>query len=633
MSRRFSQTQRAALYLAAGGQCEHCGTALKKGFHADHRLAWSLGGATVTGNGDATCPSCNLTKAARLRPLGLRDWQADALAKWSTDVPRDFLAVATPGAGKTRFAGVVAARALAVGLVDVVIVVVPTERLKYQWADSLASANVNLEPEWRAAHGALPEGMDGVVVTYAQLGVGTSAEVLAHHLGRRPGLAILDEVHHCGADLTWGDGIETAFVGASHRLSLSGTPFRSDDHQIPFVTYDGANRGRADYTYEYTQALADDVVRPVWFPTRGGRVEWAELSGEVRSASFEELLDDREVNRRLTVALHPEGDWLASVLDDACADLDEIRRTDPDAGGLVLARDTQHAEAIAGLMKERHGCEPLVVTSAEADSRERIEAFTTSSDPWMVAVRMVSEGVDIPRLRVGVYATTVATELFFRQAVGRFVRVEEAGAGEHAVVFIPDDPRLRLFAATIAEMRDHVLAAEVAHDEETDVQRETQGGGRPAFVPIASESMDTGGIVSGQAVAPSLVAEARRVLAGLDQVTAQRFTVGDVALILGTSGRALGDGDSSGGQPAEAVPRWRRSENLRGANNKAARALAYEQALDFATVNRRLNQAVGIDKLRNASTEQLQRRLETAQRWRSGTEPGRLSDQATLFDA
>ena len=41
---------------------------------------------------------------------------------------------------------------------------------------------------------------------------------------------------------------------------------------------------------------------------------------------------------------------------------------------------------------------------------------------WLVSVNMISEGVDIPRLRTIIYLPKATTELAFRQAVGRVVR-------------------------------------------------------------------------------------------------------------------------------------------------------------------------------------------------------------------
>jgi superfamily II DNA or RNA helicase len=67
----------------------------------------------------------------------------------------------------------------------------------------------------------------------------------------------------------------------------------------------------------------------------------------------------------------------------------------------------------------------------------------------------VSEGVDVPRLAVGVYATSISTPLFFAQAVGRFVRARKRG--ETASVFLPSVPTLLTFANEMELQRDHVL--------------------------------------------------------------------------------------------------------------------------------------------------------------------------------
>jgi superfamily II DNA or RNA helicase len=116
-----------------------------------------------------------------------------------------------------------------------------------------------------------------------------------------------------------------------------------------------------------------------------------------------------------------DGEWLAGVLSDAVYRLREVRRAQPNAGGLVIASDQEHAHRIGELLRWELRADATVVTSDDPTASERIASFATDTSEWLVSVRMVSEGVDIPRLRVGVYATTT-TELFFRQAVGRFVR-------------------------------------------------------------------------------------------------------------------------------------------------------------------------------------------------------------------
>ena len=175
-------------------------------------------------------------------PDGLRSWQRAALSTYLGRSPRDFTAVATPGAGKTRFALVLAAHLIATREVAAVTVVTPTDHLKRQWADAAHAAGIRLDPGFRNAAGATGREYDGTVVTYAQV----AAAPLLHRARTeaRRTLVILDEVHHAGDALTWGDGVREAFMPAARRLALTGTPFRSDDNPIPFVTYAPDGTGR-----------------------------------------------------------------------------------------------------------------------------------------------------------------------------------------------------------------------------------------------------------------------------------------------------------------------------------------------------------------------------------------------------
>jgi hypothetical protein len=170
-------------------------------------------------------------------------------------------------------------------------------------------------------------------------------------------------------------------------------------------------------------------------------------------------------------ALNPVGEWISRVLEAADRRLGEVRRGMPDAGGLVIAGDHEDARAYAGILKRVTGKSPVVVLSDDPTASRKIAAFRDSPDRWMVAVRMVSEGVDIPRLAVGVYATSVSTPLFFAQAVGRFVRARQRG--ETASVFVPSVPVLLGFAAELEAERDHIVhfAQRDAEDELAEAQR------------------------------------------------------------------------------------------------------------------------------------------------------------------
>ena len=361
--------------------------------------------------------------------------------------------MATPGAGKTMFALWAVVRALRSRRAGRVVVVVPTQHLKHQWAHAAEALQLHLDPDWSAGYGLLPSDVHGVVVTYQQV----AANPAALRALVRGAMVVLDEIHHAGESRAWGDAVRLAFEPAARRLCLSGTPFRSDQRTIPFVHYEG-DLARAQYEYGYGEALAQmGVVRPVYFPRINGHMEWTAPDGSDYDATFDDKLTRDLANQRLRAALDVSGDWLAGVLGQAHAQLSHLRARDPRAGGLVIAIDQEHARGIGEILHERLGVGATVATSDDPDASDKISAFGAGNAPWLVAVRMVSEGVDIPRLRVGVYATNTLTELFFRQAVGRLVRWRAGLGRQAAYMFIPDDLRLRTYAAAIAEQRRHSL--------------------------------------------------------------------------------------------------------------------------------------------------------------------------------
>jgi superfamily II DNA or RNA helicase len=389
------------------------------------------------------------------RPL--RAWQRRAITKYLTTKPQDFLAVATPGAGKTVFGLRVATELLADRVVERVTIVTPTEHLKYQWANAAAAAGIAIDPNFRNGAGQTASDFQGVAVTYAQV----AAHPMLHRVRteQRKTLVILDEIHHGGDAKSWGDGIREAFTPAVRRLALTGTPFRSDDSPIPFVAYEpdagGFQRSKADHTYGYSDALADGVVRPVIFLAYSGEASWRTSAGEEFTARLGEPMTTEQTARAWRTALDPEGEWIPAVLRAADLRLAQLRQSVPDAGGLVIASDHITAKAYAKTLARLTDREPVVVLSDDPKASSRIAEFAESDDRWLVAVRMVSEGVDVPRLAVGVYATSASTPLFFAQAIGRFVRARRPG--ETASVFLPSVPVLLELASQLEAQRDHVL--------------------------------------------------------------------------------------------------------------------------------------------------------------------------------
>ena len=554
-----------------------------------------------------------MTRTVRLRP-----WQKAALDRFLSATGPDFLAVATPGAGKTTFALTAARHELAASPRKLVVVA-PTAHLKHQWARAAAAFSLHLDPTWSAADGALPSDMHGIVTSYQQ--VATSAATLAGL--SRDAFVVLDELHHAADDRAWGGAIREAFTGSSRRLGLSGTPFRSDTRAIPFVSYHG-DEAVPDYEYSYGDALSDRrVVRPVYFPRTNGHMEWSAPDGSLHSATFDEPLEAARASQRLRTALSLEGEWLPTVLRAANTRLLEVRREHPAAGGLVIATDQEHARGIAALLRAHSGSSARVVTSDDPGASAGIAAFAAGTEPWLVAVRMVSEGVDIPRLRVGVYATTTATELFFRQAVGRLVRWTRGVPRQHAWLFIPDDPRLRTLAAEIAEQRRHSLR----RDGDARFERDGEEADE-RVVESPEEQLSLFAVISAVA---TVAAEPGRdsYLDDLDEL--DDGTSDDVVLALapppplsggfGAGGGPAGGPGGAGGGPAggdtgvATLTRREEKTRLRDANADVARVVARRTGLTHAQVNAELNRLSGVRRVAEATIDQLERRLRDGDRW------------------
>ncbi len=546
------------------------------------------------------------------RSVRLRRWQKEALDLLEAHPGPDFLAVATPGAGKTTFALAAALRHLADHPAHRLVVVAPTSHLKLQWAHAAARFGLHLEPQWSSASGRLPVDMHGIVVTYQQVAANPGA--LRQHAERC--LVVLDELHHAGDERAWGDAVRVAFQPSPRRLAISGTPFRSDTHSIPFVEYH-LDEARPNYEYGYDHALADRrVVRPVWFPRINGFMEWTAPDGTDNAASFEDDLDRQRSAQRLRTALSLDGEWMPTVLHQAHQRLMELRRTHPAAAGLVIAADQDHARGIARILHQRHRVSAVVATSDDPSASTRIARFAEGTQPWIVAVRMVSEGVDIPRLRLGVFATTTTTELFFRQAVGRFVRHTGGRAGdERAWLFIPDDPRLRAWAAGIAEQRRHSLAKPLRVEDEDAL------GEDAAFDEVAEVAEEQ---LSLFAALSSHVLQDATATSVFDDVDDDGSEVddeedGSIPIELPTPPEP-GAGRFStvlpedlGGRPLIEVKR-----ELREANADLALHLVRFTGMTHREVNGRLNRLAGVQRITEATLDQLRRRADQAERWIAG---------------
>ncbi|MEJ5944871.1 DEAD/DEAH box helicase family protein [Pseudokineococcus basanitobsidens] len=576
-----------------------------------------------------TATSSAATPAGR-RPL--RAWQSAALDLYDAEPARsDFLVTATPGAGKTTFALALAARLLERRVVDRVVVVCPTDHLRTQWADAADRAGVVLDPSLPNSVGPVPAGAQGYVTTYAQV-AGKPALHAARSTARRT-LVVLDEVHHAGDGLSWGDACAQAFEGARRRLSLTGTPFRTKPgERIPFVHYEdvggGELRSRADYTYGYREALADAVVRPVVFAAYTGTSRWRNSAGEVVAASLSEPGTRSVEAAAWKTALDPRGGWVPHVvaaMDDRITHLRE--NGVPDAGGLLLASDQDDARAYAGVVHKVTGEKPVLILSDDPRASGKIEEFAAGTQRMAVCVRMVSEGVDVPRAACLAWMTSYRTPLFFAQAVGRVVRARTPR--ESATVFLPAVRPLLALAAELESEREHVIPAPAeAPDDaldllpppereagdgvgeheslEADAQfahvlhggRAVTGGG-----PVAPEDEDFLGI-------PGLLTaeQTAALLSSRDEETRRRIAAGRADDRDDDRGDDRADAGDEDAPVEEDVAAWRSTAGLRREVNRLVGQLAARSGVPHAVVHRRLRQEVPGPASATASPDLLARR-------------------------
>lgn len=564
-----------------------------------------------------------MTETARSLDLtGLRAWQQDAIKKYFQTLPQDFMAVATPGAGKTTFALRVARELLDRRLIRRVVVVAPTDHLTKQWAAAAAKFEIAIDSDYTTSKGTNTKDFHGVSLTYAA--VAANPMRLRARIDANPTLVILDEVHHAGDALSWGDAVKEAFDSAAKRLMLTGTPFRSDINPIPFVTYlpdaTGIPRSVADHAYNYGDALADGVVRPVLFLAYAGRMRWRTRMGDEVSADLGGEQTKDVTTRAWRTALNPEGRWIPQVLSAADKRLTEVRRFIPDAGGLVIASDHEHAKAYADILNQITGKKPVVVLSDDPQAGKKISKFTDSQDRWMVAVRMVSEGVDIPRLSVGVFATNTSTPLFFAQAIGRFVRARRHG--ETATVFLPSVPVLLSHAAELEQQRDHVLGKKTSGDlwSESDALIAEANRSRnhlddefsefAVFEALDSEATFDRAVIDGAELDAALVpgSPEEEAILGLPGL----LSANEVAQILQEHRHAQAK------RLAKTKPDETLSDQiaiLRRQLQDVVRAYAAQSGTTAAIVNAELKRALGGAPTPMASMDELQRRIDLVREW------------------
>ncbi|MAR91206.1 MAG: DEAD/DEAH box helicase [Pseudomonadales bacterium] len=379
--------------------------------------------------------------------MKLRRWQREAVSRCISrfrNGQNHFLCLATPGAGKTYMASTVAKRLLENGEIDFVFCFSPSLNVSLSFQSTLESVlGVRL-------NGLL--GAKGNVLTYqSMLNLGQSFWSL---MKTDRTLVIFDEIHHCSGDHlgnanAWGQKIIQHIQGkATYSLALTGTPWRSDRIPIALTSYCREGRVYCDYTYGLAQAIKDGVCRTpkitaidnekITVQNNGKEDVYGSIGDLLKSSrcTYQQLLENITLIRYMIEQSHKA--------------LNTLRRVQPNAGGLIVAASVEHAVLIATIIESICGESPTVVTYLHDESQQAIQHFRDGQTRWIVSVGMISEGTDIPRLQVCCHLTRVKTELYFRQVLGRILRVQNSG-NEEALLIMPAEPKLIEYAHRVAE--------------------------------------------------------------------------------------------------------------------------------------------------------------------------------------
>lgn len=459
-----------------------------------------------------------------------RAWQrygADQLVAAARAGADRALVYACPGSGKT-FGGLLMALDLIkrIKRTKHLIVMTPNLAIKSQWIDRARLMGLELLPIKNACElrqSQLPFGVHGYIMNYQQaIHVKRSLRIFCE---THEPIVVLDEVHHtAGSEKdkegnAWGVAIEYACSPASFKICTTGTPFRQGSNPIAFVTYNEKGEATATVRYPYEQAMRDGVCRPINFEFYDGVISWETKSGNIIKADFQKELTKKLSRERLEAAISTDGRFPFRMLHAAHEKLKEIRANpgvDANAAGLVVAMSTKHADAIADVLEAISGEHPIVVHNKIDDAQDKIEAFRNSNNPWIVGINMLSEGVDIPRLRVGVYATRITAPLYFHQFCGRFTRVQAPlpeGRRERSFVFLPEDDDLESIAIEIDKEKYHALGEEERVRFGSGGQREC--GSRREISVEDSDAKVTGNMINGVFFPRPFIEQHRNLIAEL----------------------------------------------------------------------------------------------------------------------
>lgn len=402
----------------------------------------------------------------------LRLWQVQcveaALAKYNSE-QRHFMCLATPGAGKTVMAAEVAKRLFDNQMVDLVLCFSPSNAVA---AGIQSTFSWKLDCSFNGEIGAV-----GGSYTYQNMLY--LKDCFWNLFKRYRVLAVFDEIHHCaGSSLeeanAWGAQILTKVQdNAAYTLALTGTPWRSDKASIVLANYTDENGEiLCDYVYGLGEAVRDKVCRlPKITLVDSDGLMFTESGEKKTFESFSDLLRN-STTPYMSVISHQ--DAMKYLLGLGCKKLSQIRIHNPEAGGLVVAASVEHARRIQQMLIKQLHQTALIVTYRDDEPLRIIDTYRHNSTQWIVSVGMISEGTDIPRLQVCCHLSSIKTELYFRQVLGRILRITES-PNQEAWLYTIADESLTKFAERVGEDLPEGYSI-MSYSDEVEMKVSPEGG-------------------------------------------------------------------------------------------------------------------------------------------------------------
>lgn len=381
--------------------------------------------------------------------MKLRPWQEECVltaVEHFKCINKHFLCLATPGAGKTVMAAELAATLHESNLIDFILCFSPSINVANSIRDTFS---LRLNCRFDGIIGAL-----GCSYTYQSLLFFNDDfwQIMNNHRV----LVIFDEIHHCSGSIiensnAWGEEIILNIQSqAAYTLALTGTPWRSDKAPIVLSNYiepDGSIQ--CDYAYGLNEAVRDGVCRnPKIVLIDNEKLTVTQENKDLKVfTSFQALLDDPLVSYQTIITNDTAIRYALSL---SCSKLKEIRCMTPNAAGLIVASSVEHAEYIMEILRTEFKHSVILVTYKQSDAQHLIDQFRYSDTEWIVSVNMISEGIDLPRLQVCCHLSHVKTELYFRQVLGRILRMNQT-QNKDAWLYTFAEPLLSEFALRIQQ--------------------------------------------------------------------------------------------------------------------------------------------------------------------------------------